>query len=289
MAQKLTVVVTGSTGKQGGAVARGLLERGHKVRAVARDPNSTQAKSLAKAGATLVAASLEDSAAIKKALEGATSLFAMTVPSGGAHVERRQGIVAADEAKAAGVHLVFTSVGNANRHTGIPHFESKYEVEKHIAKIGVRATILAPVSFMENLYFVKEQLAKGIYASALPPTRPLAQVAVADIGAVAVRVLEDAARYTGKRFDLAGDELTGNDVLAILSRVTRRPFSYYQVPINVIRQRMGEDAVRMYEWFDSGGFAVDRAALRREFPDVAFHDFQSWAKTQDWNALLQSA
>jgi uncharacterized protein YbjT (DUF2867 family) len=286
MAQELTVVVTGSTGKQGGAVARGLLEQGHKVRAVTRDPKSSQAKLLANAGATLVAASLEDTAAITRALEGATSLFAMTVPSGGAEAEARQGIAAADAAKAAGVHLVFTSVGNANRQTGIPHFDSKYEVEKHIARVGVRATILAPVAFMENLYFIKEQLAKGIYASALSPTRALAQVAVADIGAVAVRVLEDAGRFTGKRFDLASDELTGNDALAILSRVTGRSFSYYQVPLDVIRQRMGEDAVTMYEWFDRVGFTVDRAALRREFPDVAFHDFESWAKVQDWNALL---
>jgi uncharacterized protein YbjT (DUF2867 family) len=289
MAQELTVVVTGSTGKQGGAVARGLLERGHKVPAVTRDPNSSQAKLLASAGATLVAASLEDTSAITKALEGATSLFAMTTPSGGTQAERRQGIVAADAAKAAGVHLVFTSVGSANRQTGIPHFDSKYEVEKHIAKIGVRATILAPVAFIENIYFVKEQLAKGIYASALPPTRVLAQVAVVDIGAVAVRVLENAGRFTGKRFDLASDELTGNDALAILSRVTGHPFSYFQVPLDVVRQRMGEDAVKMYEWFDRVGFTVDRAALRREFPDVAFHDFESWAKTRDWNALLQSA
>src|SRR5205823_3237386 len=207
MAQKkLTVVVTGSTGKQGGAVARGLLERGHKVRAVTRDPNSSQAKLLANAGATLVAASLEDTAAITKALEGATSLFAMTVPSVGTDAETRQGVAAADAAKAAGVHLVFTSVGSANRQTGIPHFDSKYEVEKHIAKVGVRATILAPVAFMENLYFIKEQLAKGIYASALAPIRAVAQVALADIGAVAVRVLEDAGRFTGKRFDLASDE-----------------------------------------------------------------------------------
>jgi uncharacterized protein YbjT (DUF2867 family) len=284
MAQELTVVVTGSTGKQGGAVARGLLERGHKVRAVTRDPDSKQAKSLVNAGATLVAASLEDTAAIKKALEGATSFFAMTMPSGGTDTEARQGIVTADAAKAAGVHLVFTSVGCANRQTGVPHFDSKYEVEKHIARVGVRATILAPVSFMENLYFVKEHLARGIYASALPPTRALAQVAVADIGAVAVRVLENADRFTGKRFDLASDELTGNDALAILSRLTERSFSYYQVPLDVIRQRMGADAVKMYEWFDRVGFAVDRAALRREFPDVAFHDFESWAKTQDWSA-----
>jgi uncharacterized protein YbjT (DUF2867 family) len=196
---------------------------------------------------------------------------------------------AADAAKAAGVHLVFSSVGSANRQTGVPHFDSKYKVEEHIARIGVRATVLAPVYFMENLYFGKEQLAKGIYATPLSPTRGLAQVAVADIGAVAVRVLEDPGRFAGKRFDLGGDELTGNDVVAILSNVTGRRFTYFQVPLDLIRQRMGEDAVKMYEWFDRVGYTVDRAALRREFPDVAFHDFESWAKAQDWNTLLQSA
>ena len=287
MGQKLTVVVTGSTGKQGGVVARGLLERGHQVRAITRDVNSAQANALANAGATLVAASLDDTAAIKKALEGATSLFSVTLPYGGTVAETREGIAAADAAKAAGVHLVFTSVASANLQTGVPHFDSKYEVEKHIAKIGVRATILAPASFMENLYFIKDQLAKGIYAVPLPPTRVLPQVAVADIGAVAVRVLEDAGRFTGKRFDLAGDELNGNESVAILSRVVGRPFTYFQVSLDVVRQHMGEDAAKMYAWFDGSGFKVDRALIRRELPDVTFHNFESWAKTQDWNALLQ--
>lgn len=288
MNQKLTVVVTGATGQQGGAVVKNLLDRGHEVRAVTRNTDSAKAKELAKAGATLVGASLEDTAALTKALEGATSLFAMTTPfEGGPQVETRQGISAADAAKAAGVHLVFNSVGSANRQTGVPHFDSKYEVEKHIAKIGVRATVLAPVYFMENLYFGKEQLAKGVYASPLPPTRQLAQVTVSDIGAVAVRLLEDPGRFEGKRFDLGGDELTGNDVLAILSRVTGRAFTYFQVPLDVIRQRMGEDGAKMYEWFDRVGFTFERAALRREFPDVAFHDFESWAKAQDWKTLLQ--
>jgi hypothetical protein len=52
---------------------------------------------------------------------------------------------------------------------------------------------------------------------------------------------------------------------------------------------MGEDGAKMYEWFDRVGFTVDRAALHLEFPDVAFHDFESWAKAQDWNTLLQGA
>jgi uncharacterized protein YbjT (DUF2867 family) len=290
MSQKLAVVVTGGTGKQGGAVVKSLLERGHEVRAVTRSTDSAKAKELANAGVTLVRASLEDTAALTKALEGASSLFAMTTPlEGGTRAEARQGISAADAAKAAGVHLVFSSAGSANRQTGIPHFDSKYEVEEHIAKIGVHATVLAPVYFMENLHFGKEQLAKGIYATPLPPTRRLAQVALADIGAVAVRLLEDPGRFAGKRFDLGSDELTGNDVLAILSRVSGRPFTYFQVSLDVIRQRIGEDGVTMYEWFDRVGFTVDRTALRREFPDVPFHDFESWAKAQDWNTLLQSA
>ena len=290
MDQKLVVVVAGGTGKQGGAVVKSLLERGHKVRSITRSTDSAKAKELADAGVTLVCASLEDTTALTKALEGATSLFAMTTPyEAGADAETRQGVSAADAAKAAGVHLVFTSAGSANRQTGIPHFESKRKVEDHIAKIGALATVLAPVYFMENLYFGNEQLAKGVYATPLPPTRRLAQVAVADIGAVAVRLLEDPGRFVGKRFDLGGDELTGDDVVAILSRVTGRPFTYFQVPLDVIRQRMGEDGAKMYEWFDRVGYTVDRAALSREFPDVAFHDFESWAKAQDWNTLLQTA
>jgi uncharacterized protein YbjT (DUF2867 family) len=288
MSHKLAVVVTGGTGKQGGAVVKSLLERGHEVRAVTRNTESAKARELARAGVTLVRASLEDSAALTKALAGASSLFAMTTPfEGGTQAETLQGISAADAAKAAGVHLVFTSVGSANRRTGVPHFDSKYQVEEHIARIGVRATVVAPVFFMENLYFGKEQLAKGIYAMPLPPTRRLAQVAVADIGAVAVRVLEQPERFAGKRFDLASDELTGNEVVAILSRVTARPFTYFQVPMDVIRQRLGEDQAKMSEWFDRVGYTVDRATLRREFPDVAFHDFESWAKAQDWTALLR--
>jgi uncharacterized protein YbjT (DUF2867 family) len=290
MSKKLTVVVTGATGKQGGAVVRNLLDRGHAVRAVTRDTSSAKAAELSKLGVTLVRASFEDTAALTKALEGATSLFAMTTPfQVGTEAETRQGISVADAAKAAGVHLVFNSAGNANRQTGVPHFDSKALVEEHIARIGVRATVLAPVYFMENLYFGKEQLAKGVYASPLPATRRLAQVAVADIGAVAVRLLENPDRFAGKRFDLGGDELTGNDVIAVLSRVTGRPFTYFQVPIDVIRQRMGGDGAKMYEWFDRVGYSFDLAALRREFSDVTFHDFASWAKAQDWNTLLRSA
>ena len=81
MRRKLVVVVAGSTGKQGGAVVKTLLERGHEVRAVTRNTDSAKARELANAGVTLVRASLEDTPALTKALEGATSLFAGCSPS----------------------------------------------------------------------------------------------------------------------------------------------------------------------------------------------------------------
>jgi hypothetical protein len=52
---------------------------------------------------------------------------------------------------------------------------------------------------------------------------------------------------------------------------------------------MGGDAAQMFEWIDRVGYTVDLSALRREFPDVAFQDFETWAKAQDWKALLQRA
>lgn len=284
---KLDVLVTGSTGKQGGAVARRLLERGHAVRAFTRKAESPAAMSLEKAGAKIVTGDLLDGGSLSRALEGASALFAMGTPfEAGPDTEIKQGIAAADAAKAAGVHLVYTSVGSADKATGIPHFDSKYAVEKYIGSIGARASIIAPVYFMENVYFSRDQFAKGVYATPLTADRKLAQVAVADIAAVAVQVLEHADKYAGTRWDLAGDDVSGTEAVEILSRVSGKKFSYFQVPMEMIRKAMGEDGAKMYEWFERVGYQVDMAALRREFPEAGWHTFEAWAKAQDWKALF---
>ena len=158
--QKLAVVVTGGTGKQGGAVVKSLLERGHAVRAVTRSTDSAEARELANAGVTLVRASLEDHGRAqlrRPRLEGGDLPLRDDDAIRRRHASRDAARhLRRERGQAAGVHLVFTSVGSANRRTGVPHFDSKYEVEKHIARTGVRATVLAPVFFMENLYFGKE-------------------------------------------------------------------------------------------------------------------------------------
>jgi len=288
MSKSLVVLVTGATGKQGGAVARRLLERGHKVRAFTRKADSPAAKALAGLGAEVVTGSLEDRASLDRAAGGVDAVFAMSTPfeTGSMEVETRQGVTAADAAKAAGAYLVYTSVGSADKKTGIPHFDSKYEVEKHIAKIGAKASIVAPAYFMENVFFTRDQLRQGVYASPLTAGCKLAQVAVADIAAYAVLALENPERFAGKRTDIAGDDLSGNDAVEILGRVTGKKFSYFQVPMDMIRQRMGDDGAKMYEYFERVGYEVDVAVLKRDYPEIEWHSFEAWAKKQDWRAIL---
>jgi uncharacterized protein YbjT (DUF2867 family) len=288
MTKSLKVLVTGATGKQGGAVARRLLERGHKVRAFTRKVDSPAATALAGLGAELVTGSLEDRASLDRAAGGVDAVFAMSTPfEAGMEAETRQGVTVADAAKAAGAYLLYTSVGSADRKTGIPHFDSKYLVEEHIAKIGAKASIVGPVYFMENaVAYTSEQLREGVYATPLTPGRKVAQVALADIAAFCVLALENPDRFIGKRHDIAGDDVSGNDAVEILSRVTGRKFSYFQVPMDMIRQRMGADGAKMYEWFERTGYTMDVGALAKAFPEVGWHSFERWAGAQDWGKIF---
>jgi uncharacterized protein YbjT (DUF2867 family) len=129
------------------------LSRGHRVKALTRKPDSDAARRLISAGAELVAGDFGDADSVLKAARGVDTLFLMgNSLEAGTEEETRQGIVAAETAKAAGVgHLIYSSVADANKKTGIPHFESKYLVEKQIAGLGIPYTISAPASFMENI------------------------------------------------------------------------------------------------------------------------------------------
>ena len=179
-------------------------------------------------------------------------------------------------------------MGNADRHTGIPHFDSKYAVEQHIHSIGVPATILAPVYFMENLTYLQAQMRNNVYPLPLTPDRKLAQICIADIAAAAVTVLEHRERYAGKRFDISGDEVSANDIIRILSEITGRRFQHYQLPMDLVRQTMGEDVARMFEYFERNGYHVDREESTREFPELRWTSFEAWARAFDWDAFLSA-
>ena len=172
MSDARKVLVTGATGKQGGAVARALLGRGHEVHAVTRNVESAAAMALAELGAKVTQGDFTKPEAIAAAMKGVDSVFAMSTPfEGGIDAEIEQGIALADAAIEAGVeHFVYTSVAGADRGTGIPHFDSKYAVEQHLAGTKLAWTVIAPVYFMENLLFPNtlQALRNGNYATPLP-------------------------------------------------------------------------------------------------------------------------
>ncbi|ODA94249.1 nucleoside-diphosphate sugar epimerase [Mesorhizobium sp. SEMIA 3007] len=287
MTSKRSILVTGATGQQGGAVARALLSRGHRVKALTRKPDSDAARQLVAAGAEVVAGDLADAASIVRAAKDVDTMFLMgNSYEAGLEEETRQGILAADAAKAAGIgHLIYSSVADADKQTGIPHFESKYLVEQHVRQLGIPHTISAPVAFMENAVapWSTGALSQGTLAFAMPPKRVLQLVALADIGAFVAALAERREQVFGKRYDFAGDELSGEEQAKILTKAIGRPIRYQEIPIAAARQQ-SEDAALMFEWFDRVGYDVDIAALRRQFPEVRWHGFADWARAFDWSA-----
>src|SRR5882672_2855851 len=153
MNQSKIVLVSGATGKQGGAVVEALLTRGHQVRALTRNAASPAANRLRQQGVEIAVGDFTDHDALVRAARGVDAVYAMSTPyEQGAETETAQGMTITDAAKAAGVaHLIYSSVASANRATGMPHFDSKYAVEKHLQASGIPYTIVAPVFFMENL------------------------------------------------------------------------------------------------------------------------------------------
>ena len=287
MSGKLKVLVTGATGKQGGHLVRELLARGHAIRALTRKPDSPAAAALAQRGVTIVTGNFEDQNSLERAARGVDTVFAMSTPfESGAQTETREGINIVRAASTAGVtHLVYTSVAGADRASGIPHFDSKFEVEKEIRRAGVPFTIVAPVFFMENFLadWMLAGITKGSIALALPATRRVQQIAVADIAQFTALAIERRDGFLGKRIDIASDELTVPTAAAAISEASGRRVEYTALPIDAVHQQ-NDDLARMFEWFDRVGYDADVVGLRGLYPEVDWHRFSVWAREQDWSA-----
>jgi uncharacterized protein YbjT (DUF2867 family) len=276
------IVVTGATGKQGGAVARRLLERGFQVRGLTRNPQKPEAQALADHGAEVVQGDMEDRSSMERALEGAYGNFSVqNFGETGYDREVQQGKTVADAAKAAGVeHFVYSSVGSAHRQTGIPHFESKWEIEEHVRQIGLPYTILRPVFLMQNWEWTREMILGGTLAQPFDPDKPLQQVAVEDIGAFAAIAFENPDRWIGREVDLAGDEQSMIEIADTFSRVIGREVSYYQVPWDQFEEQVGEEVTLNSRWMNDVGYEADIAGLRQEYPELT--SFERYLRSHGW-------
>ena len=276
------IVVVGATGKQGGAVARSLLDRGFRVRALTRNPQKPEAQALADQGAEVVQGDMEDRSSMERALEGAYGVFSVqNFWETGYDHEVQQGKTVADAAKAAGVeHFVYSSVGSAHRQTGIPHFESKWEIEEHVRQIGLPYTIFRPTFFMQNWEWSREMILGGTLAQPFDPDKPFQQVAVEDVGAFAAIAFENPDRWIGREVDLAGDEQSMTEIAETFGRVIGRDVSYYQVPWDQFEEQMGQEATINFRWINDVGYEAYIVALRKEYPELTI--FEQYLRGHGW-------
>ena len=283
------ILVTGATGNQGGAIARQLLQRGKfKVRAMVRDQNKPAAQVLQQAGTELVQGDFNDRTSLDRALQDVHGVFSIQDFREGAAVEIQHGKAIADAAKAAGIeHFVYSSVGSAERNTGIPHFDSKFQVEEHIRSLKLPYTILRPVFFFYNYNAMRSMVETGTLPQALSPETKLQQLSEEDYGAMVAEVFDRPADFMNREIEVASVEMTMPEIAAAFSHVLGKPVTYQQIPFEAFEQQAGEEVTIMYRWFENVGYAADLAQLKRDFP--APIDFESYLRDHNWAKPVEGA
>ena len=259
-----------------------LLSRGYRVRGLTRNPGSERAQQLAGLGIEMVKGDFDDAESLNNAAQGVYGVFSVqNFWEHGKQGEIRQGRNLADAAKQAGVsHFVYTSVANADKNTGIPHFDSKYEIEEYIRSIELPYTVIRPVSFMENWEYSRAGIENGAIYGPLSPETRHQHIAVKDIGRFAAEAFDNPAEWLGVSIDIAGDDHTQLEIAGIFSRVTGKEIQYVQAPWDEYEEQQGEEMTIMEKWFENVGYSVDVDKLRNKYPWLT--SLEQYLQENDW-------
>jgi uncharacterized protein YbjT (DUF2867 family) len=276
--KRKTILVLGATGHQGGAALRHLRERGFGLRALSRDPEQPKARALIDHGVEVVKGDLDDVASIARALDEVSGVYSVQDWQGGTDAEVRQGTNVVEAAERAVVdHIVYSSVAGADQNTGIPHFDSKFQIEERVRRAGIPYTILRPVFFMENWLSMRQTIEQGTIQLPLKPETRLQMVAVDDIGAFVAKAFEHPGKWRGRVQELAGDEHSMEEAALVLSAPAGREVKYQQVAWNEFEGNAGHEMAVMFRWFEAVGYHVDIPALRQERPNML--TLEMWSET----------
>lgn len=222
----MTILITGATGTIGSAIVQRLANKQVTVRALTRDPSKAKFPN----GITAVSGDMLDVGAMRKALDGVSTLFLLNAVS---TQELTEAVITLNLAREAGIkRLVYFSVFNGEAFTNVPHFTSKHAVERMIEQLSLPATVLRPNCFMQNdaLYFKDALLGPGLYPFPIGE-RGVSMVDVRDIAEVAAAALvqrELASKaLPNEVINLVGpDALTGSDIARIWSGLLNKQVSY---------------------------------------------------------------
>jgi uncharacterized protein YbjT (DUF2867 family) len=265
------IVVTGATGRQGGAVATHLLADGWRVRALTRKPEGSAARNLAARGAEVFGGDMGDLNSIKPAFSNAYGVYSVQNPMISGHDgEVAQGKNVAQAAKQSGVaHVVYGSAGTGDAGTGVPSWESKLEVQAYMKALELPLTVLRPMAFMELM------TDKGLY----PPVAvwhlmpritgenvPIGWICVDDVGAIAARAFAEPDRFIGADLRLAADVVSIGDCRKTWRSITGRPPRRFPMPVWLFKRFVGTDLIIMWSWLRTAGLQFDLDPTRDILP-----------------------
>ena len=252
MAKKI-IAVFGATGAQGGGLARAILndkQSEFSVRAITRDPSSDKAKELARLGAEVVAADIDDSASMKKALDGAYGAYFVTFFWTHFSPEKEYGEAKgmAEAAKAAGLkHVIWSTLEDTRNWVPldddrmptlqgkykVPHFDSKGEADKLFTELGVPTTFLRVSFYWDNFIYFGSGPKKGpdgkLYLTFPLDDKKMAGIAAEDIGKCAYGIFKAGPELIGKTIGIASDHLTGTELATAFAKALGKEVLYNNV------------------------------------------------------------
>ncbi len=253
MADKKIIAVLGATGSQGGGLVRAILSDpngGFAARALTRDVNSDKAKELAKLGAEVVAADIDDVESLKKAFHGAYGAYCVTFfwNHFSPDKEIANATAMAQAAKHAGLkHVIWSTLEDTRKWVPLsdnrmptlqgkykcPHFDAKGEADEVFTKLGLPVTFLLTTFYWDNaIYFGMgpKKGPDGKYAITFPlGGKKLAGIAAGDIGKCAYGIFKDGNKWIGKTVGIAGEHLTGAQMAAAYSKALGKDVHYNAV------------------------------------------------------------
>ena len=287
------ITVFGATGQQGGAVARALLAKGYKVRAVTRNPDSPKAKELQAIGAELVQVkNMDDAGSLEAAIKGAYGVFLVTNfwgmlaenPATAYDREIAQGKAVGDLCKKLGVkHLVYSGLEYVKEIIGkpCPHFDAKGIVEKYLDENGIPNTSTRYSFYYDNFadMIAPQKNDDGTYTLTTPVKKAMDGISVADAGPAVAVIFDKPEEYIGKKIGLSGDKLTLSEYAAIIGKVTGKTVTYNEIPYEVFAKFPfpgADDLANMFEFYDAGN--PDRNIQRTRELNPSTLSFQQWAE-----------
>lgn len=259
MSEKKMIAVVGATGAQGGGLVRAILNDSHSdfsVRAITRDVTSDKAQALAKLGAEVVAANIDDAESLKKAFAGAYGAYCVTFfwDHFSPEKEMDQARAMAEAAKHEGLkHVVWSTLEDTRQWVPldddrlptlmekykVPHLDGKGASNHVFTDIGVPVTFLLTSFFWDNLIYFgmgPKPGADGKLAITFPMSnKKLPGIVAEDIGKCVYGIFKKGSEYIGKTVGIAGEHLTGSEMAAALSEALEQEVRYNMVEPEVYR------------------------------------------------------